>query len=104
MLTLIDSRTRRHVTRANIGAQATQHFKHFVDVGPVLSVIHSTATLITTKQTRREEDFYEDIDGAKFLGVDGVVYDQVRLSELYTKDGMTFHMQFALNAHYLTID
>ncbi|KAJ7486681.1 hypothetical protein FB451DRAFT_1534675 [Mycena latifolia] len=85
VLTLIDPRTRRSVTRAQLGAQATQHFKDF-------------ANSVT------EDDFYEDTPGGAFrLGVDGVQYDQVRLVELYTKDGMTFRPQFALNAHFLSV-
>jgi hypothetical protein len=38
------------------------------------------------------------------LGVDGVSYDQVRLVELYTKDGMSYRPQFGLNAHFLAVD
>ncbi|KAJ7097128.1 hypothetical protein B0H15DRAFT_824843 [Mycena belliarum] len=86
VLTLIDPRTRRHVTRAQLGAQVTQLFKDFIN-------------------SRTEEDFFEDTPGgAMRLGVDGIQYDQVRLAELYTTDGMTFRPQFALNAHFLTVD
>ncbi|KAJ6548654.1 hypothetical protein B0H19DRAFT_1074487 [Mycena capillaripes] len=84
VLRLIDQRTGRHVTRAALGAQATQIFKDF---------IHS----------RKESDF-TDADGAMRLGVDGVSYDQVRLVELYTKDGMSYRPQYALNAHFLAVD
>jgi hypothetical protein len=37
------------------------------------------------------------------LGIDGVLYDQVRLVELFTKDGMTYRAQFGLNAHFLAV-
>ncbi|KAJ7197820.1 hypothetical protein GGX14DRAFT_402440 [Mycena pura] len=66
VLNLIDPRTHRYVTRAQLGAQATQHFKDFIN-------------------TRTQEHFSEG-NGIE-LGIDGVMYDQVRLSELYTKDG-----------------
>ncbi|KAJ7166928.1 hypothetical protein C8R46DRAFT_1095560 [Mycena filopes] len=83
VLTLINPRTGRHVTRADLGAQATQIFKDFAN-------------------SRKESDF-TDGDGAMCLGVDGVMYDQVRLVELYTKDGMSYHAQWGLNAHYLAL-
>ncbi|KAJ7202534.1 hypothetical protein GGX14DRAFT_570643 [Mycena pura] len=79
VLTLIDPCTHRHVTRAQLGAQVTQHFKEFIN-------------------TRMEEDFVEGI-GIQ-LGIDGVMYDLVRLAELYTKDGITFRARWELNAHY----
>ncbi|KAJ7129886.1 hypothetical protein C8R43DRAFT_1208654 [Mycena crocata] len=84
VLTLVDPRTRRHVTRAALGAQVTQHFKDFVNA-------------------QTEKTFFEEKENATLLGIDGVMYDQVRLAELYTKDGMTFHPQWAMNAHYLAM-
>ncbi|KAK7024754.1 hypothetical protein R3P38DRAFT_2530594 [Favolaschia claudopus] len=81
--TLVDPHTRRHITRAMLGAQATQLFKNFAN-------------------TRKDAQFIE-VDGSMRLGVDGVMYDQVRLVELYTKDGKTFRAQWALNAHYLSV-
>ncbi|KAJ7611765.1 hypothetical protein FB45DRAFT_1065786 [Roridomyces roridus] len=84
ILNLVDPRTRQHITRAQLGAQATQHFKNFIN-------------------TRTEAHFFEDSDNALLLSVDGVSYEQVRLAELYTKDGMTFHMQFALNVNYSVV-
>ncbi|KAJ7197794.1 hypothetical protein GGX14DRAFT_470939 [Mycena pura] len=83
VLTLIDPCTNQHVTRAQLGAQVTQHFKDFIN-------------------TRTEEDFFEG-NGIQ-LGIDGVMYDQVRLSELYTTDGMTFRAQWGLNANYLYVE
>ncbi|KAJ7612381.1 hypothetical protein DFH06DRAFT_1345123 [Mycena polygramma] len=83
VLTLVDPQTRRHVTRAALGAQVTQIFKDFVN-------------------SRRDSDFI-DRDGAMRVGIDGVAYDQVRLVEVYTKDGMSYRAQFALNAHYLSV-
>ncbi|KAJ7131174.1 hypothetical protein C8R44DRAFT_731437 [Mycena epipterygia] len=85
ILTLIDPPTRRYITRAQLGAQVTQHFKDFLN-------------------SRKDEDFFDDTPGGAFLlGNDGVVYDQVRLVELYTKDGMTWRPEFALNAHFLSV-
>ncbi|KAK7012759.1 hypothetical protein R3P38DRAFT_3013853 [Favolaschia claudopus] len=81
--TLVDPNTRRHITRAMLGAQATQLFKNFAN-------------------TRKDAQFME-VDGSMRLGVDGVMYDQVRLVELYTNDGKTFRAQWALNAHYLSV-
>ncbi|KAJ7057821.1 hypothetical protein C8F01DRAFT_1151173 [Mycena amicta] len=84
VLTLVDPRTRRHVTRAQIGAQVTALFKQFVD-------------------TRREGDYVDDIHTI-YLGLDGAMYEQVRLSEVYTKDGFTFRAQFGLVPHYLSVE
>ncbi|KAJ7728009.1 hypothetical protein DFH07DRAFT_970007 [Mycena maculata] len=83
VLTLIDPRTGRHVTRAMLGAQVTQHFKDFVN-------------------TRKDKDFNDHLEHGIEVGIDGVVYDQVRLVDLYTRDGMSYRPQFALNAHFLT--
>ncbi|KAJ7663091.1 hypothetical protein DFH06DRAFT_344438 [Mycena polygramma] len=83
ILTLVDPQTRRHVTRAALGAQVTQIFKDFVN-------------------SRKDSDF-TDHDGAMRVGIDGVSYDQVRLVEVYTKDGMSYRAQFGLNAHYLAV-
>ncbi|KAF7355953.1 hypothetical protein MVEN_00924600 [Mycena venus] len=60
VLTLVDPRTRRHVTRAALGAQVTQIFKDFIN-------------------SRKESDFF-DADGAMRLGIDGVSYDQFGLN------------------------
>ncbi|KAJ7034468.1 hypothetical protein C8F04DRAFT_1395501 [Mycena alexandri] len=83
VLTLINPRKGRHVTRADLGAQVTQIFKDFAN-------------------SRKQSDF-TDGDGAMLLGVNGVLYDQVRLTELYTKDGMSFRAQWGLNAHFLAV-
>ena len=99
VLNLIDPRTHRYVTRAQLGAQATQHFKDFINVCslyPRCQCIHISN--LTPFQTRTQEHFSEG-NGIE-LGSDGVMYDQVRLSELYTKDGVTFRAQWGLIMHY----
>ncbi|KAJ7897635.1 hypothetical protein B0H14DRAFT_2557631 [Mycena olivaceomarginata] len=83
VLTLVDPQRRYHLTRAALGAQTTQIFKEFIN-------------------SRKDSDFC-DRDGAMRLGIDGVLYDQVRLVELFTKDGMTYRAQFGLNAHFLAV-
>ncbi|KAF7289902.1 hypothetical protein MIND_01365100 [Mycena indigotica] len=83
ILTLVDPATRRHVTRAQLGAQVTHYFKEFAN-------------------TRQPSDYDERSEGF-YLGVDGVSYDQVRLSEVYTKDGHTFRVQFGLVPHFLSV-
>ncbi|KAJ6494258.1 hypothetical protein C8R45DRAFT_1212311 [Mycena sanguinolenta] len=83
VLMLVEPKTQRYVTRAAFGAQVTQIFKDFIN-------------------SRKDSDFL-DRDGAMRLGTDGVWYDQVRLAELYTKDGLSFRAQWALNAHLLSV-
>ncbi|KAJ7131173.1 hypothetical protein C8R44DRAFT_731436 [Mycena epipterygia] len=86
ILTLIDPRTPTH------HAGAARHTGHATFQG-----------LSQLAQSRKDEDFFDDMPGGAFLlGNDGVLYDQVRLVELYTKDGMTWRPEFALNAHFLS--
>ncbi|KAJ7503928.1 hypothetical protein B0H11DRAFT_1905815 [Mycena galericulata] len=81
VLTLVDPRTRRHVTRRPRRPSYSD-----------LQGLYQSARNPTC-----------DADGAMWLGIDDVSYDHVRLVELFTKDGMTFHAQYGLNAHLLVV-
>nr|GAT42734.1 predicted protein [Mycena chlorophos] len=82
-LTLVDYKTERHITRGQMGAQVTQLFKDFINM-------------------QYEGSFDETSDGF-FLGIDGVQYDQVRLAEVYTADGIHWQAQFGLVPHFLLV-
>nr|GAT42775.1 predicted protein [Mycena chlorophos] len=79
-LELVDPKTQRPLTRAQLGAQVTHLFKQFAN-------------------TRAHAEF-DDSEFGIFLGLDGVQYDQVRLCEVFTHDGYHFFAQFALVPHY----
>ncbi|KAJ7289423.1 hypothetical protein C8J57DRAFT_1706274 [Mycena rebaudengoi] len=83
IITLIDPQTRRHVTRAALGREVVQHFQNFIEM--------------------HGNEYVDGIPGGFFLGVDGVVFEQLRLSEVYSKDGMTFKLQMGLNAHFFAL-
>ncbi|KAF7323874.1 hypothetical protein MKEN_00608800 [Mycena kentingensis (nom. inval.)] len=89
VLTLVDPVKRGHVNYAQIGREVVHFFKRYAD-------------------TRNDADFHDGLDRGRSMGVrlgrNGVGYEQVRLIELYTADGVTYRARFGLVPNQLKTD